>query len=296
MSKKTHLHEPVKANGARMRIWFITGASRGFGALIAAQALARGDAVVATARDPAALPDHLRNHPRVLAVRLDVTRESDAREAVAAAMDRFGRIDILVNNAGYGVIGAVEETSALEVERVFAANVFGLLHVTRAVLPVMRSQRAGHVLNFSSIGGYASASGFGIYCATKFAVEGISEAMGLELEPLGIHTTVVEPGYFRTAFLSPESVVSTANRLDDYDGTVGLVRTFAAGADGQQPGDPQRLAEAIVALVDAPKPPRRLPLGADTVRRIEQKHREVEAELAEWRALSVSTGFVDALA
>lgn len=275
-----------------MRIWFITGASRGFGALIATQALAAGDAVVATARYPASLPEDLRRHPKVLALPLDVTREDQARDAVAAALARFGRIDVLVNNAGYGVIGAIEETNAIEVERVFATNVFGLLNVTRQVLPAMRARRSGHVINFSSIGGYASASGFGIYCATKFAVEGISEAMSLELEPLGIRTTVVEPGYFRTAFLSGDSVVSTANRIADYDSTVGVVRTFAAGADGQQPGNPQRLAEAIMTLVEAPQTPRRLPLGSDTVHRIEQKHREVEAELASWRTVAMSTGFV----
>lgn len=276
-----------------MRTWFITGASRGFGALIAAQALARGDAVVATARNPLSLPESLLSHPNVLALKLDVTRENDAREAVEAAMTRFRSIDILVNNAGYGVIGAVEETDAREVERVFSANVFGLLHVTRTVLPVMRAQRSGHVLNFSSIGGYASSAGFGIYCATKFAVEGISEAMSQELEPLGIRTTVVEPGYFRTSFLSADSVVSTSARIDDYHDTVGAVRNFAAGANGQQPGDPQRLAEAVIQLVDAPTPPRRLPLGADTVRRIEQKHREVEIELSQWRVLALSTGFMN---
>ena len=275
-----------------MRTWFITGASRGFGALIAAQALAAGDAVVATARNPSTIAESLRKHVNLLAGPLDVTNEAQAREAVNAAIARFGRIDILVNNAGYGVIGAVEETSAVEVERVYATNVFGLLNVTRAVLPKMRAQGSGHVLNFSSIGGYASAAGFGIYCSTKFAVEGISEAMCVELEPLGIHTTVVEPGYFRTTFLSDDSVVSTAARIDDYAGTVGKVRDFAAGADGQQPGDPQKLAEAMSALVNARKPPRRLPLGADTVKRIEQKHREVEAELGEWRSLAVSTGFV----
>jgi NAD(P)-dependent dehydrogenase (short-subunit alcohol dehydrogenase family) len=275
-----------------MRIWFITGASRGFGALIATRALAAGDAVVATARNPASLPEDLQRHPKVLALPLDVTREDQARDAVAAALARFGHIDVLVNNAGYGVIGAVEETNAIEVEGVFATNVFGLLNVTRQVLPAMRAQRSGHIINFSSIGGYASASGFGIYCATKFAVEGISEAMSLELEPLGIRTTVVEPGYFRTTFLSGDSVISTAKRIADYDTTVGAVRTFAAGADGQQPGNPQRLAEAMMTLVEAPQAPRRLPLGADTVLRIEQKHREVEAELASWRAVAMSTGFV----
>src|SRR5262249_34121425 len=153
------------------------------------------------------IPEALRKAPNLLALALDVTNEAQARDAVNAAIARFGRIDILVNNAGYGVIGAIEETSALEVERVYATNVFGLLNVTRAVLPKMRAQGSGHVLNFSSIGGYSSSAGFGIYCSTKFAVEGISEAMSVELEPLGIHATVVEPGYFRTTFLSDASVV-----------------------------------------------------------------------------------------
>lgn len=279
-----------------MKTWFITGASRGFGALIAQRALAAGDSVVATARTPESIPAELRHHPRLLAVALDVTNEAQAREAAAAAVRKFGTIDVLVNNAGFGLIGAIEESSAVEVERVFATNVFGLLHVTRAILPVMRSQRRGRVLNFSSIGGYASAAGFGIYCATKFAVEGISEAMSLELEPLGIQTTVVEPGYFRTQFLSDNSVASTAARIEDYAATVGVVRDFAKGADGQQPGDPERLADAILVLVSAAEPPRRLPLGADTVERIERKHREVDAEVARWRELAVSTGFVQPLA
>jgi NAD(P)-dependent dehydrogenase (short-subunit alcohol dehydrogenase family) len=279
-----------------MRTWFITGASRGFGALIAAQALAAGDAVVATARDPSTIPEAVREHPNGLAVALDVTSESQARDAVRAAISRFGRIDILVNNAGFGVIGGIEETSASEVEALFATNVFGLLNTTRATLPYMRAQRSGHVLNFSSIGGYASAAGFGVYCATKFAVEGISEALSVELAPLGIHATVVEPGYFRTSFLSEKSVVSTASRIDDYAETVGAVRLFAQAADGQQPGNPELLAQAVMRLVDASQPPRRLPLGADTVQRIEQKHREVEAELAQWLEVALSTGFVPAIA
>jgi NAD(P)-dependent dehydrogenase (short-subunit alcohol dehydrogenase family) len=276
----------------RMRTWFITGASRGFGALIAARALAAGDAVIATARDPQTIPADIRSHGNALAQSLDVGSDTQAREAVRAGVERFGRVDVLLNNAGYGLIGAIEESSGEEVERIFRTNVFGLLNVTRAVLPQMRAQRAGRVLNISSIGGYASAMGFGIYCATKFAVEAISESMHAELAPLGIHTTVIEPGYFRTGFLSDKSVVSTASQLDDYAQTVGNVRRFAQGADGQQPGDPRKLAEAVMQLVEAPQPPLRLPLGADTVARIEQKHREVEAELARCRALSLSTGFL----
>ncbi|MET0280216.1 MAG: oxidoreductase [Steroidobacteraceae bacterium] len=277
-----------------MRTWFITGASRGFGALIAAQALAAGDAVIATARDPLSIPADIRNHANALALPLDVANETQARDAARAGVERFSRIDVLLNNAGYGLIGAIEESSAEEVERIFRTNVFGLLNVTRAVLPQMRAQRAGRVLNISSIGGYASAMGFGIYCATKFAVEAISESLHAELAPLGIHTTVIEPGYFRTSFLSDKSVASTATQLDDYAQTVGNVRRFAQGADGQQPGDPRKLAEAVMQLVASPQPPLRLPLGADTVARIERKHHEVEAELARWRALSTSTGFIEA--
>jgi NAD(P)-dependent dehydrogenase (short-subunit alcohol dehydrogenase family) len=272
-----------------MKTWFITGASRGFGVLIMEAALAR-DAVVATARDPSSIADR----PRLLKLPLDVTNEGQARDAAARAIEKFGRIDVLVNNAGYGLLGAVEEASAIEVERIFATNVFGLLNVTRAVLPYMRSRRSGHIINMSSIGGYASPPGWGVYCATKFAVEGISEALSIELAPLGIHATVVEPGYFRTDFLSAQSLSSTAMRLDDYADTVGEMRTFAAAVNHQQPGDPQRLAQAIVQLAAAHKPPTRLALGSDTVARIEQKHRDVERELDLWRAVSLSTDFARA--
>src|SRR5215467_10409993 len=241
-----------------MKIWFITGATRGFGALIEEAVLASGDAVVATARDPSSIADH----PRLLKLPLDVTNEQQARDAVVNGIERFGRIDVLVNNAGYGLLGAVEEASALEVERVFATNVFGLLNVTRAVLPYMRKRRSGHIINMSSIGGYASYHGWGIYCATKFAVEAISEALSLELAPLGIHATVVEPGYFRTDFLSAQSLSSTAVRIDDYVDTVGKMRTFVAAANHQQPGEPQRLAQAIVQLAAASKPPSTTVFGA----------------------------------
>jgi NAD(P)-dependent dehydrogenase (short-subunit alcohol dehydrogenase family) len=165
------------------------------------------------------------------------------------------------------------------------------LNVTRAVLPDMRKQRSGHVINMSSVGGYAALAGWGIYCATKFAIEGIGEALASELAPLGIHATVVEPGYFRTDFLRAQSLSSTAVRIDDYADTVGEMRTFAAAVDGQQPGDPQRLAQAIVQLAAASKPPTRLALGSDTVARVEEKHRCVERELDLWRSLSLSTDF-----
>ncbi|WP_289329130.1 oxidoreductase [Pseudomonas sp. 'CRE Jenny 4'] len=274
-----------------MRTWFITGASRGFGTLIAEHALRAGDAVIATARKPHDITDRLGDHPNLLAVRLDVTSEEEAHQAVAEGIKRFGQIDVVVNNAGFGVLGAVEETSAKETERLFATNVFGVLNVTRAVLPHLRRQRSGHIVNISSVGGYQAFVGWGVYCATKFAVEGISEALHQELAPLGIRVTVVEPGFFRTDFLDEQSLIRTELELSDYDDTVGKMRKFAEGANHAQPGDPLKFAEAMLALVNAPSPPQRLAMGSDTVALVGQKNRFVDAELAEWKELSISTDF-----
>jgi NAD(P)-dependent dehydrogenase (short-subunit alcohol dehydrogenase family) len=276
------------------RVWFITGASRGIGARIAEAALAQGDAVVATARDAAAIKQRLGVQPGLLAVALDVTDEPQAVTAVGAALERFGRIDILVNNAGYGLLGAVEEASADEVRRLYDTNVFGLLNVTRAVLPQMRERRSGHVINISSLGGVQSAAGFGVYCSTKFAVEGLTEALHAELAPLGIHATVVEPGYFRTDFLESQSLVTSPRLLGDYVATAGAVRERAKQISLNQPGDPERLAQAMLALVDAQTPPLRLPLGTDTLRAIADKHAFVERETAAWRGVAASTDFPQA--
>lgn len=275
-----------------MRTWLITGASRGFGILIAQQALAAGDAVIATARKPEDIEARLGQHPNLLAVRLDVTREEEAHAAVAAGIKHFGQIDVLVNNAGFGVLGAVEETSASETERLFATNVFGVLNVTRAVLPHMRRQRSGHVINISSLGGYQAYMGWGVYGSTKFAVEGISEAMHQELAPLGIKVTVVEPGFFRTDFLDEQSLVKTALELPDYAATVGVMRNHAEAANHAQPGNPAKLAEALMVLASVANPPLRLALGSDAVARVEAKNRAVEHELEQWRTLSLSTDFV----
>jgi len=272
-----------------MRVWFITGASRGFGALIAQEALAAGDAVVATARDPSAITKRLGAHERLLAARLDVTKEAEAHEAVGQAVKRFGRIDILVNNAGYGLLGAIEEASADETQRLFDTNVFGLLGVTRAALPHMRRQRSGHIINLSSVGGYTGYPGWGVYGATKFAVEGISEALAAEVAQLGIKVTVVEPGFFRTDFLDDTSLSRTAQQIEDYRETVCKTRAHAADVNHGQRGDTAKLAKAFIALANAPKPPLRLPLGSDTVERIQTKNAHVAEELAAWRALATST-------
>jgi NAD(P)-dependent dehydrogenase (short-subunit alcohol dehydrogenase family) len=277
-----------------MKTWFITGASRGFGLLIAKLALERGDNVVATARKPESILNALGAQEKLLALPVDVTNEQDAISAAEQAVARFGRIDVLVNNAGYGLLGAVEESSAEEVRRLFDTNVFGLLNVTRAVLPVMRRQRSGHVINFSSIGGYSAYRGWGVYGSTKFAVEGITEAMSQELAPLGIHATVVEPGFFRTDFLDASSLVSTATEIEDYADTVGAMRKFAAAANHQQPGDPVMLAIAMMVLADSPNPPLRLPLGSDTIQRLREKNQTVEREMEQWMSVSLSTDLAPA--
>jgi NAD(P)-dependent dehydrogenase (short-subunit alcohol dehydrogenase family) len=278
-------------HGGFKRVWFITGASRGIGALIAEAALADGNAVVAAGRNVAAIVERLGESPALLPVALDVTSEAQAKAAVQAAVEKFGRIDVLVNNAGFGLLGAVEESADKDVRRMYDTNVFGLLNVTRAVLPTLRAHRSGHVINISSIGGYRAAAGFGVYSSTKFAVEGITEALHAELKPLGIHATVVEPGYFRTDFLDASSLVVAPDVIDDYDETSGTVRRRAVQINHNQPGDPTKLAAAMITLVDAPNPPLRLPLGTDTLAAIAAKNAYVTQEMDAWRTLSASTDF-----
>lgn len=280
----------VTKNGFK-RVWFITGASRGLGALIAEAALADGNAVVAAGRNVAAIAERLGNSPALLPVALDVTDEAQAKAAVQAALEKFGRIDVLVNNAGFGLLGAIEESSDADVRRMYDTNVFGLLNITRAVLPTLRSQRAGHVINMSSIGGYRAAAGFGAYSSTKFAVEGLTEALRGELAPLGIHATVVEPGYFRTDFLDASSLMVAKEIIADYDATSGNVRRRAVEMNHNQPGNPEKLAQAMLELVDAATPPLRLPLGTDTLKAIADKNAYVTQETETWKALSASTDF-----
>lgn len=272
------------------RTWLITGASRGFGAEIAKAVLAAGDRLIATARNQADL-QQFGTSPDVLTLSMDVTDEAQVKAAIATSLEKFGQIDVLVNNAGFGLLGAIEECSAEDVESVYRTNVFGLLNVTRAVLPSMRQHRSGHIINISSIGGYRSSPGWGIYGSTKFAVEGITEALHGELAPLGIHATVVEPGYFRTNFLDGNSLRPSAVQIPDYAQTVGKIRDVAAGLNHQQPGDPTKLAPAILQIVNTDEPPLRLPLGTDTLQVIAEKNAYVEQETAKWRTLSESTDY-----
>lgn len=277
-----------------MNVWLITGASRGFGREIARQALDRGDAVVATARRPERVTEVLPGYgDRLFAAPLDLIDPAQAAALAQAAVDRFGRIDILVNNAGRGLLGAVEEATAEEVEAVFRTNVFGLLAVTRAVLPVMRAQKSGRILNMSSLGGFAQFPGWGVYGATKFAVEGLSEALRGELEPLGIGVVIIEPGSFRTDFLDGSSLNTASQVIADYAASTGQVRAQAAGRNLAQVNDPVKGAAAIVTIATVADPPVRLQLGADCVAAVEGKLQRVADELSKWRELAVSTAYDD---
>ena len=270
------------------RTWFITGATRGIGAAIAKAALAAGEQVVATARDPAKFTFEA-PADRFLALPLDVTDGAQRSEAVRAALARFGGIDILVNNAGYGHLGLFEETEPGDAERQFATNVFGLFEMTRAVLPVMRRQKSGHIFNLSSIAGLRAGPGGSLYCASKHAVEAFSEALSQEVEALGLRVTLIEPGFFRTDFLDASSVRFGASRIEDYAALSEQVRSNYAARNRQQAGDPDKLAAAMLKLADTDKPPLRFAAGSDAVEMIDAKIGRLQAELEAWRALSVTT-------
>ncbi|QNJ93118.1 SDR family NAD(P)-dependent oxidoreductase [Mycolicibacterium fluoranthenivorans] len=275
-----------------MTVWFITGASRGFGLAIARAALGRGDSVVATARNLQALAEALpAGDERLLTVELDVHRPEQIAAAVDAAVAAFGRIDALVNNAGRGLVGAVEETSDAEARAVFDVNVFGLLAVTRAVLPEMRAQGSGLVINVSSVGGFVAWPGWGVYCATKFAVEGLSDAMKHELEPLGIKVTAIEPGPFRTDFLDGSSLHIAATEIADYASTGGAARTWAVDNNAGQAGDPEKAAAIIVGLASEDRLPERIQLGANAVHDIADKLARTSRDLEQWREVALSADF-----
>jgi len=275
----------------KQKVWFITGASKGFGFEIAKAALAAGDKVVATVRSNAdGLRSVLSPGNDALVVTLDVTKEDQVRKGVEDAIAQFGRIDVLVNNAGYGLLGGTEEVSDAEVKRQYDTNVFGLLNVTRAVLPHMRSQHSGHIINIASFLGYlASLPGLGLYSSTKFAVEGISEGLALEVKSLGINVTSAAPGLFSTDFASTNSYQSSAIILDAYKGSVGGVRVGLGQLHGNQPGDPAKLAQVIIKVANAENPPLHLPIGKDSVAAFRKKTEQVQKEVAEWEAVSSST-------
>ncbi len=272
-------------------IWLVTGCSAGFGLALSRAVIARGDRLVATARDSATLAPLVAAAPdRVLPLTLDVTCRAAIWDVVATAQAHFGRIDILVNNAGYGYLAAVEEGEAEEIAALFATNVFGLFDLTRAVLPGMRAQGWGHIINISSIAGIVGTPGAGYYAASKFAVEGFTEALAKEIAPLGLHATVVAPGAFRTDWAG-RSLRQAKGNIAAYAQTAGRRRREIPESDGQRPGDPERGAEAIIALVEAPAPPVHLILGTAALASARDRTTAFSAELDQWEACSVNTDF-----
>jgi NAD(P)-dependent dehydrogenase (short-subunit alcohol dehydrogenase family) len=270
------------------RVWLITGSSSGFGREIARAALALGDQVVATARRPETLDDLVASAPdRALALRLDVTDAEQIDAAVAGALERFGRIDVLVNNAGLASVGAIEEVEADELRALYDVMFFAPWALTKAVLPHLRAQGSGWVVQMSSMGGRLSPPGFGAYCSAKWALEAMSEALADEVAPMGIRVLVVEPGAFATDFGGPRA--QRAAPIAAYAETVGPNRAAVDAMDGSQPGDPRKAAEAIVTTLDAPDPPLRLALGDDAVEAIRAAHERQLADLDAWEDVSRAT-------
>jgi short-subunit dehydrogenase len=275
----------------KVRTWFITGASTGFGRLLAEEVLKAGGKVIATARNLEKVSDLEQKYPgQAKAFALDVTNYPQVISVVAQANAMHGPVDVLVNNAGYGLAGAIEEVTEDEYMPMFNTNVFGLVHVTQSFLPHFRSRRAGHILNLSSVGGLVSIPGMGFYNASKYAVEGLSEALALEVAPLGIHVTLIEPGPFRTDFLG-RSISQAANVIPDYEQTAGQIRPYIANNNGKQKGDPLRAVHAMMQIVDSPNPPLRLPLGSIALERIRAKIDTFQKEIAAWESLALSADF-----
>ena len=275
------------------RVWFITGSSTGFGRVLTDILLKRGERVAVTARNPDQIQDLVSGYKdTALALTLDVTKPEQVAAAVAEAEKFFSRIDVLVNNAGYGYLAAVEEGDDEEVRSMFDTNFFGLVAVTKAVLPGMRARHSGHIVNISSIGGLVANPSVGYYAATKFAVEGLSEALAKEVEPLGIRVTAIEPGPFRTDWAG-RSLKLAKRPIPDYVDTAGARSRQIADRSGKQPGDPVRAAEAIITIVEADQPPRNLFLGKIALDMAREKLTYLSTTIDQWETLSVGSDFPD---
>ncbi|HEY7889750.1 MAG TPA: oxidoreductase [Steroidobacteraceae bacterium] len=271
------------------KIWLITGVSRGFGRELAEALLDRGDTVIGTTRNGSA--DIPRGKGRLDVLALDVTDARAVKTAVAAAFRLHRKIDVIVNNAGYGLLSSVEEATDEEIEHVFAVNFHGTRRVIQAALPHLRAQRSGHIINITSMAGVAPNPGSGYYAAAKMAVEGISQSLAKEVAPLGIRVTLVEPGAFRTDFLSEHSIRRSTGQLQDYAATAGAAHERLAAMAGKQAGDPARAAAAIIQAADSPKPPLHLVLGADAYHRTRQMLDAFSADLETWKAVSIAADY-----
>ena len=283
--------QDARRKDADAPVWFITGCSTGFGRELARAVLAHGYRAVVTARDPESISPLAEPHGnRALTLALDVTDAQEVRAAVDVAQLTMGRIDVLVNNAGIGYFGAVEESDDAEVRRMFEVNVFGLAHMTQAVLPGMRKRRRGHIVNISSIGGIRAFPAVGFYNATKFAVVGLSESLAMEVEPLGIRVTIVEPSGFRTDWAG-RSANEAPNEIADYAETAGANRRNIRGYSGKQPGDPVRAAEAIIKAVEAKDPPLHLLLGKAALKGAHYKLDLMKRDFDAWHDTTVGADF-----
>jgi NAD(P)-dependent dehydrogenase (short-subunit alcohol dehydrogenase family) len=273
------------------KVWFITGTSTGFGRLLAEEVLKAGGKVLATARKLEQIAELKQRYPETARTfALDVTKPEQIQSVAEEAIATFGRTDVLVNNAGYGISGGVEETTEAEFMPVFETNVFGLIRVTRAFLPQFRQQRSGHIINLSSQAGLVGNPGWGYYNATKFAVEGFSEALAGELAPLGVHVTIIEPGPFRTDFLG-RSGVEAANRIADYDETVGKTHEYFNTQAGKQRGDPHKAVKAMMNVAVSPTPPLHLILGAMAYNRFKQKLDQWQQEMKQYESVTLGADF-----
>lgn len=287
--------QPATQNTINMenqKVWLVTGASKGLGLTLVKKLLNSGKSVTATSRSLTDLQKAVGDHPNFLPLSVNLVDENSVETAVRETISRFGRIDVVVNNAGYGMLGALEELSDQEARSNFDINVFGALNMIRKVLPQLRKQQSGHIFNISSIGGFTgNFPGFGIYCATKFAVSGFTESLAAEVKSFGIKATVVEPGYFRTDFLSSGSLAVPNSVIEDYREVRESQDAHQNQINNQQPGDPEKGVDVIIAAAAAENPPLHLFLGADAYQLAEDKITAIKQDLADWKALATNTHF-----
>lgn len=272
------------------KVWYITGASKGMGLSLVKQLLAKGDKVAATSRFVTAFDQFADYGDQFLSIEVDLKSEKSVADSIKKTIERFGVLDVVVNNAGYGLGGALEELTSEEINENFEVNYFAVVLVIQQALPYLRKQRAGHIINISSIAGFAPGLGWSMYCAAKFAVSGLTEALANDLKPLGINVTNVLPGWFRTSFAKPDSIAYNKNSIADYD----YLREYHEkmnSMDGKQLGDPDKIADAFLQLVNSSSPPNNLFLGSDAFNRAKTRIQQLNAQMESWKKISYSTDF-----